>query len=94
MCAGLVVALEVAELPPGDLRPYLESFFSDAMIETAYDSFLKCRNLVERSEIAFAEVHHQLADHDARMITALAERADDLSKDLATTGSGLGAMVS
>lgn len=64
------------------------------MIEQAYDSFLKCRNLVGRSQIAFAEVEYQLGDHDARMIDALADNAADLRTDLATTSDTLTEMVS
>jgi hypothetical protein len=77
------------------LRPYLtETFFSDAMIESAYDSFLKCRNLVRRSEVAFDEVRFQLGGHEAGMIQALADRAENLRADLATTSGSLTSMVS
>lgn len=77
------------------LRPQLtETFFSDAMIERAYDAFLKCRNLVSRSEVAFGEVRFQLEDHEATMVQALARRADDLRRDLATTSATLTSMVS
>lgn len=77
------------------LHPNLtETFFSDAMVEAAYDSFLKCRNLVRRSETAFDEVRFQLEDHEATMIQALARRAENLRGDLATTSESLTTMVS
>lgn len=77
-----------------DLRVYLDStFFSDAMIEDVYDGLLRCRNLVDRSATAFGEVEHQLADHEARLIDALAGNAADLRRDLVTTRSSLTEMV-
>ena len=93
----LRVKLTLDRLPDlvNHMRPYLtETFFSDAMVEGTYDSFLKCRNLVRRSEVAFDEVRFQLEDHEARMIQALAHRAEDLRSDLATTSRSLSSMVS
>lgn len=98
LCSELLrVKLTLDRLPDlvNHLHPYLtETFFSDAMVEAAYDSFLKCRNLVRRSETAFDEVRFQLEDHKATMIQALARRAENLRSDLATTSESLTAMVS
>jgi hypothetical protein len=93
----LRIRLTLDRLPDlvNHLRPHLtETFFSDAMIESTYDSFLKSRNLVRRSEVAFDEVRFQLEDHEAQMIAALARRAEDLRSDLATTDGSLTSMVS
>ncbi|HEY0186381.1 MAG TPA: Mbeg1-like protein [Cellulomonas sp.] len=77
------------------LGDYLEqSFFSDDQIETAYDAFLKCQNVVDCSETAFGEAGYQLDEHDASAIDALAGRADSLRRDLATVGDSLAEMVS
>ncbi|HEY0238883.1 MAG TPA: hypothetical protein VGC37_09565, partial [Friedmanniella sp.] len=77
------------------LQDYLEqSFFSDAQLETAYDAFLKCRNLVERSETAFGEAGFQLEEHSASAVDALADRAGNLERDLATVAESLTEMVS
>lgn len=92
--AHVVRALDRAPYAVEDLRVYLDStFFSDAMIEEVYDGLLKCRNLVDRSATSFGEVAHQLADHEARLIDALAGNATDVRRDLVTTGSSLTTMV-
>ena len=70
-----------------------ESFCSDAVIERCYDDLLRCRNVLERSEVAFAEVCFQLGDHDARAIDALADRAAEVHRDLATLAGSVRAMV-
>jgi hypothetical protein len=76
-----------------ELGPYLvETFFADAVVEEAYDSYARCRNLVARSELAFGEVTHQLDEHDARMIDALAEHARELGTDLGTVHDTLAAI--
>ncbi|GHS88004.1 hypothetical protein AGMMS50218_10940 [Actinomycetota bacterium] len=72
---------------------FRHTFFSDAQIETAYNAFLKCRNLVERSATAFGEVEHQLDEHSAAAIDALAEKAGNLRQDLATVSETLTEMV-
>lgn len=84
------------DLPDGvdGMRPYLEqSFFSDAQIEQTYDALLKCRNVVGRARVMFGEAEFQLADHDARMIDALAESARRIRDDLSTTESNLTTMI-
>jgi hypothetical protein len=74
---------------------YLEqSFFSDAQIETAYDALLKCRNVVDTSELAFSEARYQLDEHTASAIDALAGRAASVRRDLDTIGGSLSEMVS
>ncbi|HEY0216985.1 MAG TPA: hypothetical protein VGC57_11390 [Cellulomonas sp.] len=76
------------------LRPQLESLiFADERIEAAYDALSKCRNLAERSELAFAEARHQLAEHEATMIRALEARAADVEHDLSTVDEALAEMV-
>lgn len=73
---------------------YLEaSLFSDAVLESAYDSLIKVRSLAERSELSFAEVDHQLGDHDAQLIDAMGERAADLRRDLSLVGENITVMV-
>lgn len=77
-----------------ELRPYVEScFFSDAMIETTYDALAKCRNLADRSHVAFGEAAHHLDDHAAEAIDALGERAADVGADLGTAAASVQTMV-
>ncbi len=76
------------------LEDYLQrTFFSDAQIEVAYNAFLKCRNLVERSATAFGEAEYQLDEHSAAAIDALADRAGNLGQDLAIVSETLTEMV-
>ncbi|GEM_PF-1731450 len=76
------------------MRPYLdECFFADATIDDAYDALGKVRNLAGRSVATFGEVDFQLGDHRARAIDALADRARDLRRDLATTETSLTRMI-
>ncbi|MFB9956466.1 hypothetical protein [Cellulomonas denverensis] len=73
---------------------YLEaSLFADTEIESAYHALLKVRSLTDRSELSFAEVGHQLGDHQAELIDALADRAGDLRTDLATMSANVTEMV-
>ena len=48
---------------------------------------------MSRSELAFGEVIHQLDDHDAAAVDALAERARGLGADLGTVHETLRAIV-
>ncbi len=75
-------------------RPQVESMiFPDELIQTAYDSYSRCRNLVARSETAYREAHHQLADHRATTIDALADRACQVQDDLGTIEASLTEML-
>ncbi len=72
---------------------FQQTFFSDAQIEIAYNAFLKCRNLVERSATAFGEAQYQLDEHSAAAVDALADRAGNLRQDLSTVSETLTEMV-
>lgn len=77
-----------------ELRPELRAtFLADGVLERARDSLAKCHNVVAASEVAFQEVEHQLAEHEARAIHALAYRAGRMTTDLTTTRDNLQAMI-
>lgn len=77
-----------------DLVPYLrDTFLADAVLESAEDGYRRCRNLVDRSRLAFAEVAHHLDDHTADAVDALAGNARDLGTDLDTVHEALDAMI-
>ncbi len=63
--------------------------FSDTTVEEVYNSYIKCRNLTERSAVSFAEVAYQYGDHTALAIDALAERATEVKQDLTTLTTSL-----
>jgi hypothetical protein len=76
------------------LSDYLEqSFFSDEIIEEAYESLQKCRNLADTSQIAFGEVEHQLDGHCALAVDALGDHARDVQRDLRTVGDSFGEAI-
>jgi hypothetical protein len=86
----------LGELPDlvDELVPYLrDTFLADAVLEAAEDGYRRCRNLVDRSRLAFAEVAHHLDDHAADAVDALAENARDLGADLDTVHDALSAMI-
>lgn len=77
-----------------EMTPYFtETFFPDSLIQSVYDSFAKCRNVVERSSVSFAEVDYQLADHVARAIEKIGLRSAEMQRDLSTMGNSFTEMI-
>ncbi|MET0435517.1 MAG: hypothetical protein ABW025_15235 [Cellulomonas sp.] len=77
-----------------ELGPELRAtFLADATLEQARDALAKCHNVVAASEVAFWEVDHQLGDHEARAVDALARHANQVRTDLTTTRGNLQAMI-
>lgn len=77
------------------VQPQIESLiFSDEQIQAVYDSLSMCRNLTDRSELAFGEARFQLEDHSASAIDALSHRADQIEGYLSTIGDQLSEMIS
>jgi hypothetical protein len=94
---AIAAANRVVNALPGAIDQFREqlddSFFSDAQIERTYDALQKCQGLVDRSQLAFAEVEHQLDGHDALAIDALADRSVEIQEDLGTLGRTLSVMI-
>ncbi len=70
-----------------------KGLLSNDAIDSVYNSYAKCRNLAERSEIAFAEVAYQYQDHTSLAIDAIGDRSAEVQSDLAIVSSSLNELI-